>query len=237
MEFPYELPQPATTVDPSVLTQDNEQTTAMGTAVEAGAFTVLRGASNALWIGGAVLSNVARIKYDIGPEITMPTIGAVVTGIEYAGTSQALKVFDKAGQTADIDTQEYDRDHKKRRVAKELTALAYVAWNGAMSGVKVNNSLGLDSTKKRRLTQSAVYGSCVSLYSIPILGDGVVAGAKLAWEHPAEAVGTTTVGGLAVFGLVKGIQSIRHRLIKRRESKSQVPALNLTDLSNEAFDE
>lgn len=203
------------------------------TIVEAGAFIGFRAASTTLWLGGIAASYYLRHKYGIGPEISMPTVGAAVTGVEYFGAGQATKVFDHGGKDVEVDTasvMEGSAKTRLERLGKELGSAAYVAWNGAMSAVKVNNGLGLETTPRRRLYMSSIYGFAVSIYSFPVLQEGAVAAAKFTVENPEQGVPTAVVGGGITYGVVRGIQSFReHRREKKQTKENTIEAITAVD--------
>lgn len=187
------------------------------TSKESATFIGLRYGSNALWLGGTAIGIYAQRKYGLDPAATMAAVGLSVGATEFAGTEFAVKAFDHGGKDVDLDGP---KEKLSSRMLKNVVALGYTAWSGAMSAVKVNNSLGLESTRKRRIVQSAVYGAAVSLWSLPIMQDVAIEAGEEVLDNPVEWLSGGAVGSLVVYGVVKATQVARHR---RRIKKQQEP--------------
>lgn len=193
--------------------------TLMANVKEGAAFAGLRYFDNALWFGGAALGLYVENKFGVPAAAVAPATAATVGAIEYGVSEVAVGLFAEDAP----DTSE--KSSKFGAVAKEVTALGYAAWGGSTSAVELNNSLGLESTKKRRAAQAATYGVAVSLWTTNLPGfkqgkDVLYAGWEYFVENPAEAIGVGVVGSTAVFGLLKGIKAARTRLKDRKNMPS-----------------
>lgn len=196
-------------------------------AKEAVAFAVLRGISNAIWIGGTAAGIAAQRKLGVDPFLACSTIAASVTAVEYAGTNVAVRMFERDELDPDeIQPSEIDgNENKIPGFTKELFAAGYSAWSGAMSAVEVNNTAGLPNTSTRRLTQSAIYGASVSLWASPLPGfkqgqDGILEAAEYAIENPVQGATVGAIGSVAIYGALRGWKNFREsRKARKAEAK------------------
>ena len=160
-------------------------------------------------------------KTGIPSEVVAPAIAVGVTGIEYTVSGQAVKVFgtDKSG----LDESKLENTSS---LVKDTLALGYSAWSGSTSTVEFNNSLGLESSKTRRLGQAAIYGIGCSLWTtnLPLFKQGrelVLAGAQEWIENPIEGTAAAGAVSLGVFSLFKGIKVARQKFSEYRLNKAQ----------------
>lgn len=200
--------------------ETNIQTT--GDKLKQGAaFVGLRYFDNALWLGAAASGIFMQEKTGIPSEVVAPAIAVGVTGIEYTVSGQAVKVFgtDKSG----LDESKLENTSS---LVKDTLALGYSAWSGSTSTVEFNNSLGLESSKTRRLGQAAIYGIGCSLWTtnLPLFKQGrelVLAGAQEWIENPIEGTAAAGAVSLGVFSLFKGIKVARQKFSEYRLNKAQ----------------
>lgn len=164
-------------------------------------FGILRGISNATWIGGTVASIAVQEKLGVPWQVAAPLVGGTVASIELYGSGVAERIFNDG-------VNEYtDKSHSSRwerarylasRATRDAVGLGYSAWAGAMSAVELNNTLRLQSNRKRRVAQSAAYGAGVASWSLPFARKAAISSIEFALEHPLEGA----VGGLAISGIL-----------------------------------
>jgi hypothetical protein len=128
-------------------------------------FTLLYHAADVEWVGGTIAGNVVEDRYGINPW----AVGAVVAGAVATAEYQLSKVGAKLFDSPDTEPEEAVAS-RSVRAGKELAAAAYAAFAGSANGVRINDSLGLESTPRRRKVQAALFGTAVGLWSTPTPG-------------------------------------------------------------------
>lgn len=185
------------------------------------AFVGLRYFDNALWFGAAAAGIYVQEKTGTPSMIVAPAVAAGVTAIDYTMSGPALKIF---GESTEKNPK--SRFSETSNVTKNVVALGYSAWSGSTSTVELNNSLGLESTKSRRLGQAAVYGIGCSLWTtdLPLFKQGrelVFTGAQEWIENPIEGSAVAGAVSLGVFGIFKGIKIAREKFAEHRQHNLQ----------------
>jgi hypothetical protein len=182
---------------------------------EGAAFTCLRYFDNALWLGGIGIGLYTQNKFSIPQEVVAAAVATGVFAADYAVSGKAIKTFGSESSMGDDESA--NKEKRINDLAKEMSALAYAAWGGSTSTVELNNSLGLESTRKRRALQAGIYGIAASLWTtdIPPFKQGreaALASFDYAVENPVESTAFAAAGSFAIFGLFKGIKAIRHKI-------------------------
>lgn len=185
------------------------------------AFVGLRYFDNALWLGAAASGIYIQEKTGVPSEVVAPAVAVGVTGIDYTVSRQAVKVFG----TDKSELNESKLENASNFV-KDALALGYSAWSGSTSTVEFNNSLGLESSKTRRLGQAAIYGIGCSLWTtdLPLFKQGrelVLTGAQEWIENPIEGTAAAGAVSLGVFSIFKGIKVVREKFSDYRQNKAQ----------------
>ncbi|MFO0920421.1 MAG: hypothetical protein U0451_01995 [Candidatus Saccharimonadales bacterium] len=207
-------------MDGGIGQETNIQTT--GDKLKQGAaFVGLRYFDNALWLGAAASGIFIQEKTGVPSEVAAPAIAIGVTGVEYAVSGQAVKVFG----TGKSEFNEGKLENASNLI-KDTLALGYSAWSGSTSTVEFNNSLGLESSKTRRLGQAAIYGIGCSLWTtnLPLFKQGrelVLTGVQEWTENPIEGTAAAGAVSLGVFSIFKGIKIARQKFSEHRQSKAQ----------------
>lgn len=185
------------------------------------AFVGLRAFDNALWFGAAAAGIYIQERTGTPTAVVTPAVAAGVTAIDYSISGQALKIFNES-------TEEHPESkfREASRFTKDVAALGYSAWSGSTSTIELNNSLGLESTKSRRLGQAAVYGIGCSLWTtdLPLFKQGrelVFTGAQEWADNPVEGTAVAGAVSLGVFGIFKGIKIAREKFSEYRQNKAQ----------------
>ncbi len=174
-------------------------------------FGALRGVSNATWIGGTAASIAAQEKLGVPWQVAAPAVGASVASIEMYGSKIATRIFDQEKHT-ESRSKPTTRLRRVGRyagyVTREALGLGYSAWAGAMSAVEVNSVLKLESSKTRRMAQSATYGVGVAAWSLPIAREPAVDLAKYGFEHPVAGGAGLLASGLAIYASMEGFKKV-----------------------------
>jgi len=172
-------------------------------------FGVLRGISNATWIGGTAASIAAQEKLGVPWQVAAPAVGVSVASIEMYGSKVATRIF--KGETNHQAPKEsrsrlQKLKHSASYVLRESLGLGYSAWAGAMSAVEVNSVLKLESSQKRRAAQSTTYGIGVAAWSLPIAREPAVNLWEYTAEHPVSGSVGLISGSLALFAAMEGVK-------------------------------
>jgi hypothetical protein len=192
---------------------------------EALSFGALYHSADAQWIGGALIGNVIVDKYGINPWLVAGGVATTVATTEYSLSRFAVNIF------------EYSDDLSRTRnstlrVGRELLAAAYASFAGSANGVKINDSLGLESTPLRRKVQAGIFGFSVGLWvtPLPLYSDG----AELAkdyidelFEDPANFAIYSIASIGAIYGISSVVKSVRKKLRRRKVNLNH----NDTDIS------
>jgi hypothetical protein len=111
--------------------------------------------------------NSVTDNYNVNPWVAAGVVATAVAFTEYNLSNIAVKKFEKKD---DIETS----PGLFRRTMQELGGVAYSAFAGSANGVKINDSLGLESSTRRRKIQAAIFGTAVGLWvtPLPIYEDG-----------------------------------------------------------------
>ncbi len=181
-------------------------------------FTGLRYFDNAVWLGGIASGMAIQNKTGMPAAVVAPGVAAGVTAVEYTVSGKAVKLF-KTDEESDESMI-----GNKGALLKETFALGYAAWAGSTSTVEANNSLGLESNRVRRLGQAAMYGIGTSLWTtnIPLFKQGREGlGSSLDYllESPVKGTAIGISVSLGIYGVLKGIKSMRQRWQNTQESK------------------
>ena len=175
-------------------------------------------AADALWVGGA-LAGDAVAEHGVNRWVSAAGTAIAVTGAEYGLSNIAVESFERP---EDIDKEM----GLVRKVGSEALASLYVAVCGSFNAVKINDSLGIESSPKRRLAQAALFGSAVSLWvtSIPGFEDG----REIAKDYLSDMVDSTknfllysAVSVGAILGASKIIKEVRKFFTRNKKSYAQ----------------
>lgn len=172
-------------------------------------FGVLRGISNAIWIGGTAASIAAQEKLGVPWQVAAPAVGVSVASIEMYGSKVATRIF--KGETNHQAPKEARSriqrlKHSASYIVRESIGLGYSAWAGAMSAVEVNSVLKLESSQKRRTAQSTTYGVGVAAWSLPIAREPAINLWEYTLEHPVSGSAGLVAGSLALFAAMEGVK-------------------------------
>lgn len=213
-----EMSYPSPQINP-----ERESSQILSDAKQGAAFVALRGFDNALWIGSVAGGIAIEKRYGVPAAIVAPSVATGVTSIGYAVSGQAVRFFrDDAPSLENTETD--TPENRTGKVLKELSALGYAAWSGATSTVELNNSLGLESTRKRRLGQAAIYGVGTSLWTTNIppfeqLREVVIDAGNYTIENPIQGTAMGALGSLGIFAIMKGIKYGREKFQEFRAAR------------------
>ncbi len=136
------------------------------TVVDTIKFGAFYHAADVLWVGGALAGDTIA-EHGVNRWVAAAGTAIAVTGAEYGLSNVAVETFER--------TEDIEKDMGTiRKVGSEALAAIYVAICGSSNAVKINDSLGIESTPKRRFAQASIFGSAVGLWvtSIPGFEDG-----------------------------------------------------------------
>lgn len=143
-----------------------EQNKAIEEIEDGAVFAGLWGISTADYIGGVLAGNWVERRFGINPWVAGVATAGCVAAIEWPFIAHAESRYNTAPESGDVSTS----TGRFTRSIKEVGSLAYISLNGATSAPKIDNSLGLGSSRKRRAAQVGFYGTCVSLWVAPVPG-------------------------------------------------------------------
>ncbi|MEI7522445.1 MAG: hypothetical protein WCJ86_03175 [Candidatus Saccharibacteria bacterium] len=173
-------------------------------------FTLLRSSATVEWIGGAIGGNALVEQTGINRWAGAAIVAGTIAGLEYPQTSWAAKKHK--------DTAKDPETNKKtsNKLIVEATSFGQTVWQGAAATVAYNETVGIESTVKRRAFQSLAYGAAVGLWTTPLPGyrDGAELGQRAiskAIENPGTATAGAIISSAAVFGLYEAINKKRQR--------------------------
>lgn len=182
------------------------------------AFGLLYHASDAEWVGGALAGNWISDRYGIDPWVTAAGVAGSVGFVEYKLSNIAVRAFEK---NEDLEQS----PGKIKRAVQEVGGLTYAAFFGSANGVKINDSLGLESTPLRRKIQAGVFGTAVGLWVTPL--PGYEDGADLAkdtvqdmFEDPKKFLLYSAVSIGGILGVSKVVKEGRKAFGRWRDKRS-----------------
>lgn len=141
-------------------------TKATNTAKQTVGFGALYHAADAFWVGGAIGGDIIA-EHGVNRWLAAAGTAVAVTAAEYKLSDVAVSLFERP--------EDIDREMSTgRKILGEVAAAAYVSVCGSSNAVKINDSLGIESTPKRRFAQASIFGTAVGLWvtSIPGFEDG-----------------------------------------------------------------
>lgn len=131
------------------------------TAKQTVGFSALYHAADVEWVGTILAGNHLVEKYGLNPWLAAGGFAGAVGFTEYKLSNFAVRLFEK-------------KDDIERgggiagKGLRELGGAAYAAFAGSANGVKINDSLGLESTPRRRKVQAGIFGAAVGLWVTPL---------------------------------------------------------------------
>jgi hypothetical protein len=192
---------------------DNDQSSMLARFAS---FAVFRYTANIEWVGGvaggkAVIENLGTNQW--------LTAGAVAIGVgmlEYSQTALAKsRIKSSQNNTGDSD------ESLKTKVAKEATVGWSALWQGASATVTVNDSVGVESTKKRRMLQSAMYGLAVGIWVTPVPGfkQAADSGTEIVSAAIENPIKSSLIGVLSTGAIFGGLELFKNFREKRQNKK------------------
>ncbi len=186
-------------------------------AVQTGGFSVLYHLADIEWIGGAIAGTYAVEKFGVNPWAAGATVAAAVTYSEYQLSSVAVRIFEKKKDIAE-NTSRFSQ------ATKDLGAAAYGSIFGSANGVKINDSLGLESTPRRRKIQAAIFGCAVGLWVTPTPGfeqgdDAAREAVQAAYEDPKKAVAYSALSIGSILGISEVFKRTRKRFFGKKDGE------------------
>ncbi len=166
-----------------------------------------------MWVGGALAGDVIA-EQGVNRWVAAVGTAATVATAEYNLSNIAVSIFERP--------EDIDRDMSTgRKVVGEVAAAAYVALCGSSNGVKINDSLGIESTPRRRLAQASIFGTAVGLWvtNLPLFGDGREAVEEYIdtmVENPKNFLIYSAISVGGILSASKAVKEVRKFFARRR---------------------
>lgn len=174
-------------------------------------------AADVLWVGGALAGDTIA-EQGVNRWVSAIATAAVVAKAEYKLSDIAVETFERP--------EDIEKDMGVvRKIGSEIAATAYVAVCGSSNAVKINDSLGIPSTSRRRLAQAATFGTAVGLWvtSIPGFEDGREAVEEYLddmVESPANFILYSAISVGGILGVSKIVKEARKFFARNKHTKA-----------------